>query len=152
MKVKIKVESTDCFGEIMRTETNAILEDREHDHKISYVENLSEDNIKTRTTIYISSSSMRIIRDGEIKSDLIFSNGLQHNTNYNTPFGSIPVCVETKRYDFVGRTGNVSDDMFASDVPNPFGKRISIDAYAEYSIITEGAEPMDMKVKLKVES
>lgn len=151
MKVKLYIESTDMEGEVIKTEHNAMLEEREHDYKLTYVEDISGEGKKTRTTMYICGSSMRIIRDGELVSDFIYANELEHNTSYITPFGEIPVTVITHDYSFVGNHVSYGDDIF-SGVTNPLnsGKHFTIDAKADYSLIVHGTDPIIMSVKVRI--
>lgn len=153
MKVKVTVESTDASGEVIKSSNNALLEDRGKDYKISYVELLSEDTKeKTKTTMYVTSTSVRIIRDGEIKSDFMYAEGLTHNSLYQTPYGSLPVEVITRSFNFVGQKMTQSEGLFER-YPGIINNTsaISMDIEIEYQMIMQGAEPMDLKVRICVE-
>lgn len=149
MKVRLEIESTDMEGSIMRTDTTALLERRENDYKLVYVEDLSGQGKKTRTTLLLTSGSIRILREGEVNSDFMYADGLEHNTVYVTPFGDIPVTLVTEQFDFMG-----SQMEIAEEIPLPEIKSLPItffmSYYVEYSLNMRGTEPMPMKVKVSV--
>lgn len=153
MKVNVTVESIDINGEVMRSSTRALLEERACDYKVSYVERLSDSDKKTKTVMYITSGSLRIVRDGEIKSDFMYGEGLTHNSIYKTPYGDFPVSVITEKFSFFGNRMSLSQELFESfPGVSPSGNQINMNIEVLYQLILEGAEPMNMKVKLQVES
>ena len=149
MKVKLEIESTDMDGSVMRTDTIAMMEFREKDYRLMYVEDLSGQGNKTKTTLHLTSGSLRILREGEINSDFMYADGLEHNTLYVTPYGDIPVTLVTEQFDFMGSQTEVAEDMFTQGIrvlPITF----FMSYYVEYSLNIQGAEPMPMKVKVNV--
>lgn len=151
MKVRIEVESTDMSGEVIKTTNNAVLEERDKDYKLSYVEVLSDSGQKTKTIMYINPGSVRIIREGEIKSDFMYAEGLTHNSLYQTAYGNLPVSVVTKSFSFIGNKMSSSEDLFES-FPGIINRTATVDMNIDisYSLAVEGTEPMDMRVKIKV--
>lgn len=153
MKVKVNIESTDESGEVIRTSTAAVLEERDNDYKITYVEALSDSGEKTKTTMYVTSTSVRIIRDGEIKSDFIYSEGLTHNSMYKTMYGEFPVSVVTRSFNFIGSKMTVGEDIFFNYVGVTTGRENapSMKIDISYELFTEGAEPLAMRVSIRIE-
>ena len=95
MKVNIEIESVDVSGEIIKTKNFAIMDVREFDFRLTYVEDLSGEGIKTRSTMFVSPEELRIIRKGELNTDFMYGKNVVHNTSYRTPYGAFPVTVTT---------------------------------------------------------
>lgn len=153
MKVKVYIESTDMDGEVSESVFNAVMEERQNDYKLSYVEDISGEGKTTRTTMYVSGSSLRIIRSGELVSDFIYSSGLEHNTTYQTPYGDIPVTIITDEYNFVGNSMSYGDDIFSGGInPLKTGRSFTINADVKYAMQVQGAESMELGVKIKIEA
>lgn len=131
MKVNLHIESTDFDGEKSEVTCAAMLEKRQTDYKISYIEDISGEGKKTKSTIYIGENSIRIIRRGEVNSDFIFSKDLEHNTVYETLFGNFPVTIITKLYEIEKKESNIK-------------------ARIDYEMQLQGASPMRMSVKIHV--
>jgi uncharacterized beta-barrel protein YwiB (DUF1934 family) len=55
--------------------------------------------IHSRVMISPDGKGMEIVRGGEMKSKLAFANGLEYDTEYNTPYGSMQMKVITKSFD-----------------------------------------------------
>ncbi|MGN0435284.1 MAG: DUF1934 family protein [Wujia sp.] len=149
MKVKLEIESTDMDGSVMRTDTIAMMELRDKDYRLMYVEDLSGQGNKTKTTLHLTSGSLRILREGEINSDFLYAEGLEHNTLYGTPYGKIPVTLVTEQFDFMGSSMEVAEDMFHASLKT-LPLTFFMSYYVEYSLNIQGAESMPMKVKVNV--
>ena len=100
MKVKLVVDRTDEDGTTSKSEHTAIMNRHNDGYKLTYTEDLSGEGIITNTTMFISSSQLRILRRGELTTDFIYSEALVHNTAYETPFGNLPITLTTERYEY----------------------------------------------------
>lgn len=151
MKVNLVIESTAAGGDTIKSSTAAILEETENNYKVTYMEELSDSGQKAKTTMYITSTSLRIIREGEAVSDFIYAEGLEHNSVYRTMYGEFPLCVVTKSFHFIGNRMSGSEDLFCS-YPGVRSRaaaiRMRIDI--EYALILAGQEPLDMKVSINI--
>lgn len=153
MKVMIEFETEDAQGEIMTSQVPAMLEVRRSDYRLVYVENLSSGEKTnqerlTRSTMLLSEGGMRITRTGELNTDFMYAKAMVHNTTYGTPYGAIPVTLETEDYHFwVGRTGGEPLGGIAPNLPEDF----LIQVEAVYKLIMAGQEPLDMRIKLRIQ-
>ena len=57
--------------------------------------------VHNKVMIAPDGKGMEIIRGGEMKSKLAFAEGLEYDTEYNTPYGTMLMKVITKSFDFV---------------------------------------------------
>jgi len=62
----------------------------------------------TTTTLKVTEDSLSIIRFGTYNSKLEFRKGEQTLTNYQTPYGNIPIRIHTKRLDIELKSGEKS--------------------------------------------
>lgn len=158
MKVNIEFESTDAQGDVLRSNVFAVMEVRRLDYRLVYVEDLSGDGKMTRSTIHISEGGLRITRKGELNTDFMYGKSLVHHTTYHTPYGMIPVTIETDAYDFnIGRTDGLPlDDMKAytdtlwdgPGLPDDF----EICAETSYRLIMGEQEALPMKIRMRITS
>ena len=51
--------------------------------------------------IFPDGKGMEIVRGGQLRSKLAFAQGLEYDTEYNTPYGSMSMKVVTKSFDLV---------------------------------------------------
>ncbi len=125
MKVNIRFESISEEGEKTISNIFAVMEVRKYDFRLVYVEDLSGNGNMTKSTMVISPDGMRIIRTGELNTDFMYGKELTHNTTYGTPYGNMPVTIETKNYEFslvskdnpdikLGVGGVLTDDFIMS--------------------------------------
>lgn len=154
MKVRIEFETEDAQGEILTSQVPAMLEVRRFDYRLVYVENLSGDDKAnranlTRSTMLLSENGMRITRTGELNTDFMYAKAMVHNTTYGTPYGTIPVTLETEDYHFCveGGGGEPLDDV-GPILPEDF----QIRAEAVYKLILGGQEPLNMRIKLRIQA
>lgn len=152
MKVNIEFETEDAQGEIMTSQVAAVLEVRRSDYRLVYVENLSGDDkaergILTRSTMLLSENGMRITRTGELNTDFMYARKMVHNTTYGTPYGTIPVALETEDYHFSVEKG--SGEPF-DDVDRALPEDFLIRAEAVYRLIIGEQEPLNMRIKLRI--
>ena len=125
MKVNIQFESISEDGEKIISNIFAVMEVRKFDFRLVYVEDLSGNGNMTKSTMFISPDGMRIIRKGELNTDFMYGKELTHNTTYKTPYGNVPVTIETKSFVFdlvsrdnpdirLGVGGVLTDDFIMS--------------------------------------
>ena len=50
----------------------------------------------TQTTIQVEGSSVSILREGQVNSQMVFEEGRRHLTMYNTPYGALSIGVNTR--------------------------------------------------------
>ncbi len=137
MQVNIEFEARDEDGQISKSHNFAIMEKNRVGFRLVYVEDLSGEGKITRSTMIISPFEMRIIRKGELNMDFIYGESMTHNTSYRTPYGNLPVTLETKSYSYVVE-GNVDspDEGFA------------IKINTEYELSMSEVKPMKLGMKI----
>lgn len=135
MKVNIEIESKDISGEVIKTKNFAIMDIREFDFRLSYVEDLSGDGNKTRSTLFVSPEELRIIRKGELNTDFMYGKNVVHNTSYITPYGAFPVTLTTLSYKYAVE-GDLEDDKigFAIKVATTYTLQVGEDQPIKMSI------------------
>lgn len=101
MRVNLVIESTDGEGTKSRSENTALMYKHNDGYRLTYSEDLSGEGEITKTTMYINSSELRIIRRGELTTDFIYSEAVTHNTAYETPFGNLPITLITEKYECI---------------------------------------------------
>ncbi|MBQ8316749.1 MAG: DUF1934 domain-containing protein [Lachnospiraceae bacterium] len=139
MKVNVEFESRDITGEVIKTKSFAIMELREFDFKLTYVEDLSGEGIKTRSTLFVSPEELRIIRRGEANTDFMYGKNMVHNTNYGTVYGTFPVTVTTKSYKY-SLEGDIEDEDIG------FVIRVA----TKYTLQVGEDEPMEMDIRITI--
>ncbi len=137
MQVNIEFETIDDAGEVSKAHNFAIMEKNRVGFRLVYVEDLSGEGKMTRSTMIISPFEMRIIRKGELNMDFIYGENMTHNTSYITPYGNLPVTLETKSYSYVveGDVDN-QDDGFAIRIKT------------EYELSMSQSKPMKLGMKI----
>lgn len=75
---------------------------------ITYKETELSGMAGTTTTLKITEDSLSIMRFGTYNSKLEFKKGEQTLTNYQTPYGNIPIIIDTKKLDIDLRPGDKS--------------------------------------------
>lgn len=148
MKVFLEYESIDMTGEKSSSKVFAIMEIRDTDYKLVFVEDLSGEGRVTRSTMVLSEDGLRLIRKGELNTDFMFGPALVHNTSYQTPYGAIPVTLVTEDYDFfVSHPFHKEDSPFQEkNVPKDF----RLVASAKYALEIEGQEALPMSIRINV--
>ncbi len=165
MKVNIQFESTDADKEITYSNVTAVMEVRPADYRLTFVEDLSGDGNKTRSTIIITEDSLRLTRSGELNTDFIYGSGMVHNTSYGTPYGTMPVTVTTKEFSCsVGHMGKthmvrgtdtntlwIEPDYYEEltdrmALPDDF----EINVEVSYHLAMGDSEPLNLGMKLKI--
>ena len=75
--------------------------------RIVYEEPGADGADATRTRLDMSADSVTLTRTGEVRSEMVFRPGESHTSYYATPYGTLPVTVETEsaRWRFDGGDG-----------------------------------------------
>ena len=137
MKVNLEIESKDISGEVIKTKNFAIMDIREFDFRLVYVEDLSGEGHKTRSTLFVSPEELRIIRKGELNTDFMYGKNMVHNTSYITPYGAFPVTLTTLSYSYE-LEGDLEDEK----------KGFAINVKTTYTLQVGDDEPMKMSIKI----
>ena len=68
----------------------------------------------TLTTIQVDGEQVTLMRVGEFNSQLVFQEGRRHLSVYNTPYGAMSVCVNTRHLlaELSDRGGDIEVDYF----------------------------------------
>lgn len=133
MKVNIRFESTDTDGQVSVSDICAMMQKRENDYRLVYVEDLSGEGKMTKSTMLLSENSLRITRKGELNTDFMYGKAMTHHTSYGTPYGMFPVTLETENYEFM-----IDDEEYI------------ICAETRYKLIIDGQEPLSMYMKIYI--
>ncbi|MBE5953343.1 MAG: DUF1934 domain-containing protein [Lachnospiraceae bacterium] len=137
MKVNLEIESMDISGEVIKTKNFAIMDIRDFDFRLTFVEDLSGEGIKTRSTMFVSPEELRIIRKGELNTDFIYGKNMVHNTSYITPYGAFPVTVTTLSYKYEFE-GDLEDEEIG----------FAINVETSYTLQVGEDEPMKMSIRI----
>ena len=109
IRLRISGEQTDEAGNVDRNETAAegILF-REGDRvRVEYMERPSEGADTVRSRLLLSESGMEMIREGSLRSHMVFQPGHPCSTEYGTPFGILPMEIETEFYRLLERKKSI---------------------------------------------
>ena len=89
-----------------KSESKGLMREENGKYIIEYEEYLSEEapedfqgGVATYNKITITQDQMSIVRKGSVESELSFKNGLEHVSDYKTPFGAMKTRVHTTRYN-----------------------------------------------------
>ena len=71
----------------------------------------------TQTTIQVEGSSVSILREGQVNSQMVFETGRRHLTMYNTPYGTLAIGVNTRHMKVdLDETGGSIEINYALEV------------------------------------
>ena len=109
--VKVTVNSMQSSGDVMppyETQTMAIgeLEQRGTGYILSYEEAISDDAMqteKTRVKLHISEHRVMMMREGIYSTMMVFDRRQPYEGMYRTPFGTMPIHIQTVEVDAVCR-------------------------------------------------
>lgn len=89
-----------------KSECKGILREENGKYIIEYEEYLSEEapedfrgGVATYNMVTITPEEMTIVRKGSVESELSFRSGLEHVSDYKTPFGAMKTRVNTTKYN-----------------------------------------------------
>ena len=94
--------------------TEGVLEVLEDGLRIAYDETSLTGMEGTTTTFLVKGSQVVLTRTGTVNSQMIFEEGKQHTSLYETPFGELPMDIQTSslRHNLAER-GGVMDIKYA---------------------------------------
>lgn len=104
------------------------LDDKIH---ILYDERFDGDIEQTRNHIIIDKSQVRVLKRGPVEVNMIFENGLTHNTLYNTQAGAVAVGIRTDALEV--QTADTG-----------------VDINILYGLEFEGADPVTNRLRMHV--
>ena len=150
MKVFLELETINEQGETELENMPAILEKQDKICRLKYLQKVSDNDEYVNTEMIFTSKTMRMKRTGILESDLIYENGLVHNSLYHTPFGALPMTLETKNYSVVLKTAGEEagevEDLQLENINDEFEINMSM----KYDLIVAEQEPLYMQVNVKV--
>ena len=100
-------------------------------HYCVYLEQDEDSGRTTKCTIKIKGRSMEMLRQGQLRTHMVFEEGRKHITDYQTPYGQMLLGVET---------GSVR--VFETDN--------CIRAVVEYTLEADGAYLSDSKIEVTI--
>ena len=118
LPVLIKVRGEQYFDDIdpdsTELTTDGTMELTEDGMILSYEETELTGMEGTTTTFIISGKRVTLLRTGAVNSQMIFEEGKQHTSLYETPFGELPIDIQTSslRHNLAER-GGVMDIKYA---------------------------------------
>lgn len=116
--VTLSVRGEQYFDDVDPNETELItegvLEVLEDGLRIAYEETALTGMEGTTTTFLIKEQQVVLTRTGKVNSQMIFEEGRQHTSLYETPFGELPIDIQTSslRHNLTQR-GGVMDIKYA---------------------------------------
>ncbi len=95
--------------------TDGVLEPTPEGLSLSYEESALTGMEGTTTTFQIAGPQVRLIRSGAVNSQMVFEEGLQHTSLYETPFGELSVDIHTSRlrHDLTAQSGGDLEIRYA---------------------------------------
>ena len=79
--------------------TAGTLRREKDDYVLSYEESLDSGMKGTRTEFQISPNRVTLVREGEVRSEMVFERGRRHLSLYETPYGSMAIRVVANKVD-----------------------------------------------------
>ena len=97
----------DCDPDATELVTEGTMELRNGDIFLSYEESQLTGMEGTTTTFAVQGSRVVLTRTGKVNSRMVFEEGRQHTSLYETPFGELPVDIQTSllRHNLTERGG-----------------------------------------------
>jgi uncharacterized beta-barrel protein YwiB (DUF1934 family) len=94
--------------------TEGVLEVLENGLRIAYDETALTGMEGTTTTFLVTDTQVVLTRTGRVNSQMIFEEGKQHTSLYETPYGELPIDIQTSslRHNLSQR-GGVMDIKYA---------------------------------------
>ena len=97
--VTLSVRGEQYFDDVDPNETEllteGVLEVLEDGLRIAYDETSLTGMEGTTTTFWVRGSQVVLTRTGTVNSQMIFEDGKQHTSLYETPFGELPIDIQT---------------------------------------------------------
>lgn len=160
MKVILEFDTMDEGENHTYSKLMAVMEKTKsvYPYRLVYVERLSEDGRSVaKSELMLSERSMRMIRKGDIDSDFLYEKGLVHNTTYKTPYGMLPISIETSEYEMeiLGDLNALDTNISMMDRHGMNGEAVAIGGFAinvrsKYTLSIQDEEPVAMDVSIKI--
>ena len=101
LPVLIKVRGEQYFDDIdpdaTELMTEGVMEVLEDGYRISYEESELTGMEGTTTTFTVAGPRVVLTRSGSVNSQMVFEEGKQHTSLYETPFGELSIDIQTSR-------------------------------------------------------
>jgi uncharacterized beta-barrel protein YwiB (DUF1934 family) len=160
MRVNLEFERIEESGENGKITFVAVLEmvKGPYPYRLVYVQNVSDDGkYKAKSELLISKNSMRMISKGDLEEDFLLEKNMVHNTFYNTPYGAIPISIETLSY-VMEVWGDIDADTVNNSILDRGGASgnavatndFTIEVSVIYNMSLENAAPMTVDMKIRV--
>lgn len=114
--VIITIQSRQCFADLKEDWVEQVapgcLEQGPGGYILTYLEGESSGLGGTRTTLELEKGKITLTRAGEYHSQMVFEEGASHVSDYQTPYGTLPLEILTQRlsWDMEGQRGRVELD------------------------------------------
>ena len=119
LSIRGKQSYLDQEPEIIELVTEGIMEYRDHGWDISYEESDLTGLKGTTTTFRVEPECITLTREGPLNSQMIFREGVFHESLYQMEFGAMMITVCANRVDFeIGEQGGTIDLTYAIDIEN----------------------------------
>ena len=142
LKVIVKMQTTDEAGETLCNENVALATMIAQGLRLTYVEDISGEGDKVKTTLLLSDKQLQVTRQGAIVYDFVYADGLTHHTRYQTPYGILPVTLVTSQFDYIGKGLDF--------VSQTLERQISIRLALQSAISMGDTAPMRQTMKIEV--
>ncbi len=105
--------------EIIELVTEGTMESRENGWIVSYEESDLTGLQGTTTTFQVEPGCITLTRKGPLNSEMVFREGVFHESLYQMPFGALMITVCANRVHYViGEDGGTIDLTYAIDIEN----------------------------------
>lgn len=119
LSIRGKQSYLDQEPEIIELVTQGIMETRENGWFISYEESDLTGLNGVTTTFHVEPGCITLTRTGPLNSQMIFREGVFHESLYQMPFGALMITVCANRVEYtLGKTGGTIDLTYAIDIEN----------------------------------
>ncbi len=97
ISIRGKQSLQDAGDETIELVTEGVLSKTEKGYALSYQESQLTGLEGTTTTFQVEGNQVTLLRTGAVNSQMVFQQGRQHLSLYNTPYGSLSIGVSTRR-------------------------------------------------------
>ena len=109
MSIRAEQDTEDGAPEQMEFLTDGLMELRPDGMELSYDETLLTGMAGTKTSLEIAGPRVTLKRSGMVSSHMVFEEGRQHTSLYDTPYGELSIDVQTSflRHTLTERGGQM---------------------------------------------
>ena len=119
LSIRGKQSYLDQEPEIIELVTQGVMEARENGWFISYEESDLTGLSGVTTTFHVEPGCITLTRTGPLNSQMVFREGVFHESLYQMPFGAMMITVCANRVAYtLGETGGTIDLTYAIDIEN----------------------------------